>query len=152
MIVSIDPCHNPLRGYVQCTGCGTPLVHMQDSWHELLAMEAARANGEEYSREKCWNTPSNWYPYMMDKAARMLCDRVAHHLFCPYCGKPLTQPFISDLTGQPALPEVYGNNFKVVRSWAERSGLQDLPVDDYHKWDGMARGQRQQGKPKTIRR
>ncbi|MEW6770089.1 MAG: hypothetical protein AB1330_01670 [Bacillota bacterium] len=148
MKILIDRCHNPLRGYAACSGCGCPIVHIEGDWHEPLAREVARAFGVEWKIEHLWKTPSEWYPAMSEKAARLLCRRVQHYLFCPYCGRAVTQPFISDVSGAKVLPLMfYGEHFEAAGRWAAALGLSQLPVDDYDKWNKMAYAQRESGKP-----
>lgn len=144
MKIGIDMHHNPMRGTVDCTGCGAPIVHMQDDWHEFLASQVAQARGEQYDRSN--GTPAAWYPAMAAKAAEMLASQVQTYLFCPYCGHALQQPFHSDITGAPALPKPFANTFKGVTRWAQELGLSGLPAD-YQAWSQMAYAQRQQGKP-----
>jgi hypothetical protein len=41
MFISIDNSHNPLRGYVGCSHCKIPLLHVEERWHKILAAEAS---------------------------------------------------------------------------------------------------------------
>lgn len=136
MKIWIDMSHNPLRGYVSCTVCRTPLEHVDDSWHKDLANATATAMPHvPYDQNHPLNaTPREFYPIMAQKAAEILAGRVNGHLYCRYCGKALRQPkFIGDV---PVLPNVSWNSFKAVKKWADELELDEsVPVNDMHKYN-----------------
>jgi hypothetical protein len=133
--------HNPLRGTCSCEHCGTPIVHGSDSWHDFLASEVSQAFGEQYDGER---TESKWFPAMMQKYAEMLANKSESYLFCPYCGKAVTQPKVSNVTGNPILPNVFGNNSDAIERWAKEVGV-EVPTD-YFKYQDMQYAQKKDAK------
>lgn len=139
MKISIDKCHNPMRGHVACTHCGTPIQHLGDDMHEYLAKKAAVVCGMEWDPKYVHSTPGELYGYMIEMAAKHLAARVDHNVFCQYCGKAIQQPrMIGD---KHVLPRFAMNNWKSVGNWCAELGLEGLPVDDYHTWSNMAYAQ-----------
>ncbi|MDD4089931.1 MAG: hypothetical protein PHP29_09605 [Tissierellia bacterium] len=150
MKICIDNCHNPMRGTVDCTGCGTPIEHLGDHMHEYLARKVAEMNGIDWDQKYIHSTPSIWYPDMIKLAAKHFSSRVRSKLFCPYCGKALQQPATNN--EKPILPNFHGNNWGVVSKWCSELGLEGLPVDDYHKWSRMAYTQQENSDVKYSNR
>jgi hypothetical protein len=124
--------HNPLRGMCTCEHCHVPIIHGDDDWHAFLAKDVSKAFGEHYDGV---HTDAKWYPAMMDRFANMLASKADSYLFCPYCGKAITQPRTSNITNKPILPNVYANNSDAVKRWAKEIGI-EVPLD-YHKYQDM---------------
>lgn len=161
MKITFDSSHNPFRGYCSCSQCGVPLVHIsdlppgrsKDAWHQDAVIAIAKARGEADKADPndfnsyVHKTPRAYYPIMAERAAEQMAQRVTHQLFCPYCGAALQQPRLSQATGKPVLPGVYGNTFKAIAKWAQELGIDGLLVHDYFAYESLRQAQEQGAKP-----
>jgi len=135
-----------MRGTVDCTGCHTPIQHLGDHMHSYLVRKSADKYGVDWDTKYVNSTPGAWYPYMIKMAAKNLSSMVRSKIFCPYCGKALQQPRISE--GKPILPSFYGNNWSAVSKWCAELRFEDLPIDNYHKWSKMTYAQEENSEVK----
>lgn len=147
MKISIDNCHNPLRGTVDCSHCHIPLLHVGDDSHKFYANQASLNFPDvEYNKNDPLNrTPRVFYPLMMKMAAEGLASRVENFHFCNNCGAALQQPKIIEGTDRRVLPKFYGNGFDAASKWAESLNLVGLPVTDYHAWSQISWAQQKVG-------
>lgn len=139
--------HVPLKGYVSCEHCHTPLEHWgmngidrnRDEAHVRLVKDAAKAFGETWELNDLMSTPNKYFPHMMKQVAEHLANRVDHFLFCPYCGRALEQPKVCEtLNGISPLPKVSGNAMgtDALKRWAKDTGRE--METDWKLWNRLS--------------